>query len=251
MIELQNLTAGYREHAVLEHVDLCFPEGNVTVLLGPNGCGKSTLLKTALGLLPPLEGQILYDGTPLSELAPVQVARRAAYMAQSRGIPNIEARRMVLHGRFPYLPFPRRYRKSDHEAVDRALQQADALELAHCRMEELSGGQRQKIYLAMALAQQTKTIFMDEPTTWLDVRHQMEVMRTAKDLAAAGKAVVLVSHDLCLALRTADRVALLSQGRLVQVDTPLHVYESGTLDEVFGVHVCRVCVNGTWQYFCE
>lgn len=251
MIELQNLTAGYREHAVLEHVDLCFPEGNVTVLLGPNGCGKSTLLKTALGLLPPLEGQILYDGTPLSELAPVQVARRAAYMAQSRGIPNIEARRMVLHGRFPYLPFPRRYRKSDHEAVDRALQQADALELAHCRMEELSGGQRQKIYLAMAMAQQTKTIFMDEPTTWLDVRHQMEVMRTAKDLAAAGKAVVLVSHDLCLALRTADRVALLSQGRLVQVDTPLHVYESGTLDKVFGVHVCRVCVNGTWQYFCE
>lgn len=251
MIELQNLAAGYREHAVLEHVDLCFPEGNVTVLLGPNGCGKSTLLKTALGLLPPLEGQILYDGTPLSELAPVQVARRAAYMAQSRGIPNIEARRMVLHGRFPYLPFPRRYRKSDHEAVDRALQQADALELAHCRMEELSGGQRQKIYLAMALAQQTKTIFMDEPTTWLDVRHQMEVMRTAKDLAAAGKAVVLVSHDLCLALRTADRVALLSQGRLVQVDTPLHVYESGTLDKVFGVHVCRVCVNGTWQYFCE
>lgn len=251
MIELQNLTAGYREHAVLEHVDLCFPEGNVTVLLGPNGCGKSTLLKTALGLLPPLEGQILYDGTPLSELAPVQVARRAAYMAQSRGIPNIEARRMVLHGRFPYLPFPRRYRKSDHEAVDRALQQADALELAHCRMEELSGGQRQKIYLAMALAQQTKTIFMDEPTTWLDVRHQMEVMRTAKDLAAAGKAVVLVSHDLCLALRTADRVALLSQGRLVQVDTPLHVYESGTLDKVFGVHVCRVYVNGTWQYFCE
>lgn len=251
MIELQNLTAGYREHAVLEHVDLCFPEGNVTVLLGPNGCGKSTLLKTALGLLPPLEGQILYDGTPLSELAPVQVARRAAYMAQSRGIPNIEARRMVLHGRFPYLPFPRRYRKSDHETVDRALQQADALELAHCRMEELSGGQRQKIYLAMALAQQTKTIFMDEPTTWLDVRHQMEVMRTAKDLAAAGKAVVLVSHDLCLALRTADRVALLSQGRLVQVDTPLHVYESGTLDKVFGVHVCRVCVNGTWQYFCE
>ena len=251
MIELQNLTAGYREHAVLEHVDLCFPEGNVTVLLGPNGCGKSTLLKTALGLLPPLEGQILYDGTPLSELAPVQVARRAAYMAQSRGIPNIEARRMVLHGRFPYLPFPRRYRKSDHEAVDRALQQADALELANCRMEELSGGQRQKIYLAMALAQQTKTIFMDEPTTWLDVRHQMEVMRTAKDLVAAGKAVVLVSHDLCLALRTADRVALLSQGRLVQVDTPLHVYESGTLDKVFGVHVCRVCVNGTWQYFCE
>ena len=251
MIELEHVDAGYRGEAVVRGVSLQFRPGEVTVLLGANGCGKSTLLKTALGLLPAVGGRVLYDGEDVSQLAPAQIARKAAYLAQSRPVPSIEARRMVLHGRFPYLPFPRRYRKSDHEAVDRALQQADALELAHCRMEELSGGQRQKIYLAMALAQQTKTIFMDEPTTWLDVRHQMEVMRTAKDLAAAGKAVVLVSHDLCLALRTADRVALLSQGRLVQVDTPLHVYESGTLDKVFGVHVCRVCVNGTWQYFCE
>ena len=115
---------------------------------------------------------------------------------------------MVLHGRFPYLSFPRRYRKSDYAAVRRAMEKADALELADRPMQELSGGQRQKVYLAMALAQETPAVFMDEPTTFLDVRHQMDVMRTARGLADGGKAVVLVSHDLCQALRTADRVAV-------------------------------------------
>ncbi|WP_367925414.1 ABC transporter ATP-binding protein [uncultured Ruthenibacterium sp.] len=250
MIELIELDAGYRGRAVLQKVNLSFPEGYVTVLLGPNGCGKSTLLKTALGLLPSLGGEIKYDGTPLSTLTPVEIARRAAYMAQSRGVPSIEVERMVLHGRFPYLSFPRRYRKSDYEVVHSALEQADALELIGSRMEELSGGQRQKVYLAMALAQQTNAIFMDEPTTWLDVRHQIEVMRTARSLAQAGKAVVLVSHDLCLALRTADRVALLADGKLVQLATPDEIYKSGVLDTIFGVHVGRVSVDGEWQYFC-
>ena len=113
MIELRKISAGYRGEPVLRDVDLVFPAGCVTVLLGPNGCGKSTLLKTALGLLPALSGEVLYDGAPLSGMPPEQVARRAAYMAQSRNVPSIEARRMVLHGRFPYLSFPRRYRKSD------------------------------------------------------------------------------------------------------------------------------------------
>ena len=208
MIELRKISAGYRGEPVLRDVDLVFPAGCVTVLLGPNGCGKSTLLKTALGLLPALSGEVLYDGAPLSGMPPEQVARRAAYMAQSRNVPSIEARRMVLHGRFPYLSFPRRYRKSDYAAVRRAMEKADALELADRPMQELSGGQRQKVYLAMALAQETPAVFMDEPTTFLDVRHQMDVMRTARGLADGGKAVVLVSHDLCQALRTADRVLL-------------------------------------------
>ena len=130
MIELRHLSAGYRGTPVLEDVTLTFPTGCVTVLLGPNGCGKTTLLKTALGLLPPLSGEVLYGGVPLSSLSPAQAARQAAYMAQSRNIPTITARRMVLHGRFPYLSFPRRYRKEDFEAADRALSAADALALA-------------------------------------------------------------------------------------------------------------------------
>ncbi len=251
MIELCKISAGYRGEPVLRDVDLVFPAGCVTVLLGPNGCGKSTLLKTALGLLPALSGEVLYDGAPLSGMPPEQVARRAAYMAQSRNVPSIEARRMVLHGRFPYLSFPRRYRKSDYAAVRRAMEKADALELADRPMQELSGGQRQKVYLAMALAQETPAVFMDEPTTFLDVRHQMDVMRTARGLADGGKAVVLVSHDLCQALRTADRVALLADGRLRMAGTPEQVYAGGALDRVFGVRVRRVPVDGGWQYFCE
>ena len=251
MIELRGLSVGYRGEPVLRGVDLTFQPGQVTVLLGPNGCGKSTLLKTALGLLPPLAGQVLYDGVPLQSLAPVQVARKAAYMAQSRSVPQIEARRMVLHGRFPYLSFPRRYRPEDKRVVAEAMQEAGASDLAGCLMQELSGGQRQKVYLAMALAQRTGTIFMDEPTTWLDVRHQLEVMATARRLAAGGKAVALVCHDLCLALRNADTVVLLADGALRMTDTPDRVYESGALDTAFGVRVRRVEMDGSWQYFCE
>lgn len=249
MIELQTLCAGYRGQPVLQAIDLAFPAGAVTVLLGPNGCGKTTLLKTALGLIPALGGQVLYDGAPLQSLTPAQTARLAAYLPQNRPVPNIQARRMVLHGRFPYLAFPRHYRKTDYEIVDSALDEADARALADRPMPELSGGQRQKIYLAMALAQQAGTVFMDEPTTWLDARHQLEVMHTARALAERGRAVCLVSHDLCLALRAADRVALLADGGLKFCGTPERLYESGLLDEVFGVAMHRVQGGDGWRYY--
>ena len=129
MIALKDLTVGYHGEALLSQVNLEFPQGQVTVLLGPNGCGKSTLLRTVLGLLPPLGGEIFYDGEPISSLSGGAVARKAAYMAQNHTVPSIVAQRMVLHGRFPYLSFPRKYRKEDHEAVRRALETAGGLDL--------------------------------------------------------------------------------------------------------------------------
>lgn len=249
MIELKSVTAGYRGRAVVKDVDLTFPAGRVTVLLGPNGCGKTTLLKTALGLLPALGGEICFDGRPIREMTPAELARGAAYMAQSRSVPNIQARRMVLHGRFPYLGFPRQYRREDFAAVDRALAEAGAQELADKPMAAMSGGQRQKIYLAMALAQDTPAIFMDEPTTWLDAKHQLEVMATARRLAEQGRAVGMVSHDLCLALRTADRVAVLAGGRLRVAGTPDEVFGSGVLDRVFAVRLRRFAAENGWQYY--
>ena len=251
MIALKDLTVGYHGEALLSQVNLEFPQGQVTVLLGPNGCGKSTLLKTVLGLLPPLGGEILYDGEPIASLSGGAVARKAAYMAQNHTVPSIVAQRMVLHGRFPYLSFPRKYRKEDHEAVRRALETAGGLDLSNRPMQELSGGQRQKVYLAMALAQETGTILMDEPTTWLDIRHQLEVMATARALAESGRAVGLVSHDLCLALRTADRVAVLAQGALQLAAPPEEAFASGVLDLAFGVRVRRVETPTGWQYYCE
>ncbi len=251
MIALKDLTVGYHGEALLSQVNLEFPQGQVTVLLGPNGCGKSTLLRTVLGLLPPLSGEIFYDGEPISSLSGGAVARKAAYMAQNHTVPSIVAQRMVLHGRFPYLSFPRKYRKEDHEAVRRALETAGGLDLSNRPMQELSGGQRQKVYLAMALAQETGTILMDEPTTWLDIRHQLEVMATARALAESGRAVGLVSHDLCLALRTADRVAVLAQGALQLAAPPEEAFASGVLDLAFGVRVRRVETPTGWQYYCE
>lgn len=250
MLELRNLSAGYPGRDVLRKIDLKFTPGRVTVLLGPNGCGKSTLLRAACGLLPTSGGEVLLDGAPLAEYRPQQAARKVAYLPQSRSVPNITARRMVLHGRFPYLSYPRRYRREDYEAADRALEQVDALEAANRSVAELSGGQRQKVYLAMALAQDTETILMDEPTTYLDIRHQMEVMALARTLAQQGKAVVLVLHDLCLAMETADEVAVLWEGELQQVGTPEEIFASGVLNRVMGIALSRTRTEEGWRYFC-
>ena len=251
MIELRDVSVGYSGRPVLRQVSMAFPPGQVTALLGPNGSGKSTLIKTALGLLPRQGGEILYDGVDLGHLTPRQVARKAAYLAQSREVPSITARRMVLHGRFPYLGYPRRYRAEDYEAAAKALEWAGAADLADRSVRELSGGQRQKVYLAMALAQDTETVFMDEPTTYLDVRHQLEVMSVSRRLADMGRAVVLVLHDLSLALRAADRLAVLADGALCQVGTPEEIFTGGELDRAFGVTVQRVRTENGWLYYCR
>lgn len=250
MIELRGLSAGYGSHEILRDVSIDFRPGRVLVLLGPNGCGKSTLLRTVLGLQPKLGGEILIDGVPFEQLTSRQVAQKVAYLAQSRTVPNITARRMVLHGRFPYLSYPRRYRPEDYEAMDRALQWADAEDIADRPMGELSGGQRQKVYLAMALAQDTQTILMDEPTTYLDVAHQLEVMEIARRLAGEGRAVVLVLHDLCMAMRSADEVGVLAGGRLLLRGSPEEIYTAGVLDQAFGISLRRFQTENGWQYYC-
>lgn len=251
MIELHDVDAGYRGRPVLHGVCLDFRPGQVLALVGPNGSGKSTLLRAALGLIPCTGGMVLYDGVPLDRLTPRQVALQAAFLSQNRTAPRITARRMVLHGRFPHLGFPRRYRREDFRLVEQALTAADAVDLADRPVNELSGGQRQKIYLAMAIAQQTPTILMDEPTTFLDIAHQLGVMELARRLADEGKAVVLVLHDLPLALSSADRLAVLQNGRLVRTGTPEEIYQSGVLEPVFGVRQERAAAPDGWRYFCR
>lgn len=251
MIELKNVSSGYGGTPVIDDITLKFPQGIVTVLLGPNGCGKSTLLKTALGIVPASSGKILYDGQDICSLTSRDIAKKAAYLSQSRNVPNITVGRMVLHGRFPYLSYPRHYSVEDREIVKDALQKTGSLELQNHQMNELSGGQRQKVYVSMALAQRAKTIFMDEPTTYLDVRHQFETMQIAKELAEGGAAVVMVLHDLSLALQFADQVAILDHGRLVQVGTSDEVFCSGVLDQTFGVHVHRISTETNWHYYCQ
>ena len=251
MIECKHLFGGYESVPVLYDISLAFPPGCVTVILGPNGCGKSTLLRTACGLQPPSGGEVLLDGAPLSSFSPRRAAQKIAYMPQSRNVPHITALRMVLHGRFPYLSYPRRYRAEDFDAAGNALHAAGASDLADRPVSELSGGQRQKVYLAMALAQDTETILMDEPAAWLDIRHQLELMRTVRKLAGQNKAVVLVLHDLGLAMRTADRIAVLETGHIAQYGTPGEIYASGILNRVFGIHVSRVPTPQGFFYYCD
>lgn len=250
MIELQNLQAGYPGRPVLEDVTLDFRPGEVLAILGPNGCGKSTLLRASNGLLVRSGGQVLVDGVPLEHLSAKEIAQKIAYLPQSRPVPNITAGRMVLHGRFPYLSYPRWYRQKDHEMVETALDQVGAQDLAGRPLPQLSGGQRQKVYLALALAQDTGTILMDEPTTYLDVSCQLEVMALARRLAAEGRAVVMVLHDLCLALQFAHRTALLQDGRVVFTGAPEELYRSRTLEQVMGVALGQVeTENGPRYYY--
>ena len=161
MIELHKLAAGYPERRVLERVSLQFPDGQITVLAGPNASGKTALLRTILGLEPRLEGEVFLDGTAQTDLTARELALRVSYLPQSRPVPNITAGRMVLHGRFPYLGYPRRYRPEDWAMAKAALREAGAEELERQLMSRLSGGQRQRVYLAMLLAQE------QIPPTWM------------------------------------------------------------------------------------
>ena len=177
MIELRELRSGYAGREVLHGISLQFRPGEVLVIAGPNGCGKSTLLRAAAGIGEVSSGEVLIDGVSSAALSARQIAQKCAYMPQDRPAPSLSVRRMALHGRFPYLSYPRRYRAEDFAAVETALERARALDIADRAIPELSGGQRQRAYLAMALAQETETLLMDEPTAFLDISHQLSVMR--------------------------------------------------------------------------
>ena len=169
MVRLKNLTAGYGKRPVVQGVTLEFAPGKVTVLSGPNGSGKSTLLKAALGLLPLLSGEVLYDDVDIRHLKRRQIARKAAFLTQSRNTPSIQALPMVLHGRFPWLTYPRRYDRKDYAMARHAMEATDTLRHETANVSHLSGGERQGVYLAMALAQDTPTLFFFYPADKLRI----------------------------------------------------------------------------------
>lgn len=251
MVKIQNLNAGYHGKRVLYDINTMFQAETVTMIIGPNGSGKSTLLRTALGLHPKTGGQIFFDGTESSTMTRVEIAKQIAFLGQEHSIPNIMVEKMVLHGRYPYLGFPRQYSSRDMNLCYKALQEMRAENLAKRNMVELSGGQRQKIHLAMALAQNTPNLWLDEPTTYLDLRHQIEVMNVVRKLAIKKKSVVMIIHDLCMALQTADRLLVMNEGKKVLEGTTDEVFQSGVLKEVFGVVIDRLSTQNGWRYYLE
>ena len=248
MLEIQNLSAGYPGHPVLTDISLAIPSGQVTVIVGPNGSGKSTLLKALSGILTPT-GEVLLEGKPLTHLPSRELAQEIAYLPQNRPVPEITAERLVLHGRFPYLSYPRRYRAEDYAAANAAMARMGISDLAHRSLPTLSGGQRQKVYIAMALAQDTPVILLDEPTTFLDISHQLQFMQLARFLADSGKTVILVLHDLALALEHADYLVLLHNGQIAAAGTPESIYAANPFPKVFGVEVKRAETPDGWKYY--
>ena len=251
MITIKELCGGYGDKEILHQVSLNLEPGKVTALIGPNGCGKSTLLKTLVGINSFTAGEILVNNRNIKEMKTAELAKSVAYLPQNKKTPDISVLRLVLHGRFAYLNYPRKYSAEDIRIAKAALRWAGLEDLAEENVGHLSGGMQQKVYIAMALAQNADMILLDEPATYLDVAQQLKLLDMTKQLAGERKGVVLVLHDLSQALRTADTVVLMRDGSVVSVGTPEEIYESGRLQEVFGVQIERVQTESGWHYVCN
>lgn len=250
MIETVNLRAGYGGREILHGVTLTARKGEVLALVGPNGCGKSTFLKALVGIVPP-EGEVRIDGKPVGELPGNALARHLSYLPQGKSVPDITAGRLVLHGRFPYLHYPRRYGPGDIAIAREAMEKLDIVEVWDTPVAALSGGMRQKVYIAMALAQGTGNLLLDEPTTYLDIAHQLRLLTLTRELAREGKTVTMVLHDLPQAMEYSDRLAVMKDGRLLDVGTPEEIFTQGSLEAAFGVKLSRFRASDRWRYYCD
>lgn len=249
MLELQAVSGGYCGQTKLFDISLSIPQRTVLSVIGPNGCGKSTLLRIMSGIQKPYAGSVKLDGTDIGHIGQSDLAKRISFLPQSRDIPFITVNSMVLHGRFPYIGYPRHYRPEDKRIAEQSMEWAGVLPLRSKEMSQLSGGERQKVYVAMMLAQNTDVVLLDEPTTHLDIGHQLEIMRLARRLQAEEKTVIMVLHDLNLALTYSDMVAVMRDGCLVACGEPKDIYKSGVLDNVFGVKVVAQQLEDMPQYF--
>lgn len=249
MIEMEQVRAGYGKAEVLHGVDFRAERGEIATIIGTNGSGKSTLLRALLGFVPISAGNARVDGISIKNFSRAELARSIAYLPQGKNVPDISAGRMVLHGRFPYLSYPRRYREPDFRIAGEAMRQMGIEELAGMPMAGLSGGMRQKVYIAMALAGQAPVIVMDEPTTYLDIGQQVKFAGIVRQLAKDGKTIVLVLHDILLALKISSRIAALEQGKIFWSGTPQEMLEQNVAERLYGVGVGAVRTDGGEQYF--
>lgn len=248
-LSTEHLSLGYGARQIVSDLSVSIPPGKVTIIIGANACGKSTLLKGLGRLLPPRSGAVYLDGRSISELPTREVARLVGILPQSPTAPeSITVADLVGRGRYPHQGWLRTWSSEDTEAVATALTATDTLELAERSVDELSGGQRQRVWIAMALAQSTDVLLLDEPTTFLDINHQIEVLDLLSDLnRKSGKTIVMVLHDLNLAARYADQVIAMKNGAVVAQGAPYDVVTAEIVEEVFGLeaHIIEDPVSGT------
>ena len=236
-LTVEKLWARYGATDILHGLDLQVPFGQITVIVGANACGKSTLLRAMSRLITPHSGQVLLDGKAIHQTPPRQLARTLGLLPQSPIAPEgIAVADLVSRGRHPHQGLFSRWTRQDDEAVENALLATRTSELAERPIEELSGGQRQRVWIAMALAQQTDILLLDEPTTFLDINHQIEVLDLLTDLnRSRGTTIVMVLHDINLAARYADCLVAITKGQVHAMGTPHQVVTQDTIRKVFGV----------------
>ena len=248
-LRADRLSLGYADRPVVHHLDLAVPDGRITVIVGANGCGKSTLLRGLARLLRPATGTVLLDGHSIHHRSSREVARTLGLLPQNPVAPEgLTVVDLVGRGRHPHSGPVRRWSAVDDVAVARALDLTDTFDLAHRPVDELSGGQRQRVWIAMALAQETDLLLLDEPTTYLDVTHQVEVLDLLVDLnGSRGATVVMVLHDLNLAGRYADHLVALREGTVVAAGSPTEMVTPELVREVFGLEarIIEDPVSGT------
>jgi iron complex transport system ATP-binding protein len=233
----ERLSAGYGDRLVIEQLDLIVPPGAVTAIVGANACGKSTLLRSMSRLLAPKAGQVVLDGRAVHRMPAKQLARTLGLLPQSPIAPDgITVADLVGRGRHPHQAVFSRWSATDELAVAEALEATDTVDLADRAVDELSGGQRQRVWIAMVLAQRTDLLLLDEPTTFLDVSHQVEVLDLLIDLnRSRGTTIVMVLHDLNLAARYADHLIAMADGGIHAVGDPAEVLSEQTVQAVFGL----------------
>ncbi|KGF01386.1 MAG: ABC transporter ATP-binding protein [Actinomyces urogenitalis] len=236
-LAVRGLRSGYEGRVVVDGVDLAVPTGRITVIVGANACGKSTLLKTMARILTPVEGAVLLDGEAITSVPTRTLARRLGLLPQQPIAPEgITVADLVGRGRHPHQGLFASWTSQDRQVVEDSLLATGTAELADRAVDELSGGQRQRVWIAMALAQRTDVLLLDEPTTFLDLAHQVEVLDLLTDLNRdRGTTVVMVLHDINLAARYADHLVAMRQGRVVASGPAGQVLSAGLMREVFGL----------------
>lgn len=235
-LSAENLYAGYGNKSILNGLSVTLPSGKITALIGPNGCGKSTLLKCFSRLLTPESGTLRLEGDDISRLHGRALARKLALLPQQHIAPEgIRVRELVGYGRSPWLNLWGRLGEQDHARVACAMQETNIGDMAEKLVSELSGGQRQRVFLAMVLAQDTPLVLLDEPTTYLDISHQVELMALLRRQNQQGKTVVVVLHDLNQASRYCDYLVMMAAGKIVAQGTPEAVMTPPLLAQVFDI----------------
>ena len=235
-----DMTLAYDRRVIAEQLDVTIPDGSFTVIVGPNACGKSTLLRSLSGLLTPQRGTVCLDGAEIGSYRAKEVARRLGLLPQAAVAPEgITVADLVARGRYPHQRLLRQWTPEDEDEVAAAMDATNVTGLASRAVDELSGGQRQRVWMAMALSQQTSILLLDEPTTYLDIAHQIDLLDLCADLNEQGRTLVAVLHDLNHACRYATHLIAMKEGKVVAEGDPSEIITAELVHRVYGLR-CEV-----------